>query len=71
MRFFGGRSQGKTYAKAVTYMLDEPLFHCERCRILFPTPKYLAQIQVMYCPQCAERLGSPRSLRQRYLDKEE
>lgn len=63
IKFFGARGQGKRYNS----ILDEPVFICNKCRVLFAV-KYLAPHQVMHCPQCGEPTDIPITMRKEYLD---
>lgn len=53
----------------VSEMLDEPVFECKTCKILFAI-KYLPVFDVIYCPRCAASLGNPTTLRKKYLEGE-
>ena len=49
-------------------ILDERLFKCDHCRIMFGIPKYLTEYQVRCCPQCAYPLKSSTTLRKEYFE---
>lgn len=50
----------------ISEMLDEPVFECKACNILFAV-KYLPAFAVAYCPQCAAPLSKHTTLREKYL----
>ena len=47
-------------------MLDEPIFECKACRIVFAV-KYLPEFAIKYCPRCAAPVGENTTLRKEYL----
>ena len=63
IKFFGARGQGKRYNS----ILDEPVFICDKCRVLFGV-KYLEPYQIMHCPQCGYPTTAPTTLRKKYLE---
>lgn len=48
-------------------MLDEPLFECSACKIVFSI-EYIPVFDVVYCPRCAAKLGKSTTLREKYLE---
>lgn len=61
IKFFWPRS-----GKKFNSMLDEPVFICDKCRVLFGV-KYLEPYFVMHCPQCGYPTTTPTTMRKQYL----
>ena len=59
------RKQGKMRLR-ISEMLDEPVFECRGCKILFAV-KYLPTFDVAYCPRCAAPLSKHTTMREKYL----
>ena len=59
------RKQGKMRLR-ISEMLDEPVFICDKCKVLFAI-KYLEPFDVVYCPRCAAPLNKHTTMREKYL----